>query len=463
MGELVSGFGAACKAKLAGPGDREAAIRTPLEQLLTGYAETLGLKAVPYDEVRDPSRAVRSDHAIDVDGLITGYVEAKKPGDSIDPESFTGHNREQWRRQRDLPNLIYTNGVEWRLWRDGELIRDPVRLTGGRLERAGTALAPTDEELELLLTDFLRWKPAPIMSVVALTRAVAPLTRLLRSEVLDQLVGERDAVAQGAAEYEQPFLGLARDWRQLLFPTATDDVFADGYAQAVTFALLLARTEDIDLGGLSLHDIGSALGAEHSLMGRALQLLTDNVAQDFKVTLDLLVRLVAAIDWARVRAGRQDTYLHLYERFLEVYDPELRKQSGSYYTPHEVVSQMVRLAEQLLQSRFAKPTGYADPAVWTLDPAMGTGTYLHQVITRAADAGVSRTGPAPCRRQSGPWHHAWSDSSFKWAHTPSLNYAPPGSCRNYRRRYPKVGSDSTSPTPSMTLTLKSLSSPPASA
>jgi hypothetical protein len=46
---------------------------------------------------------------------------------------------------------------------------------------------------------------------------------------------------------EQPFHGLARDWRQLLFPTASDDVFADGYAQAVAFALLLARTENIDL------------------------------------------------------------------------------------------------------------------------------------------------------------------------------------------------------------------------
>lgn len=79
-----------------------------------------------------------------------------------------------------------------------------------------------------MITDFLRWKPAPITSVGALVRAVAPPTRLLRGEVLDQLDTERRAIKAGEAEASQPFLGLARDWRTLLFPTATDDVFADG-------------------------------------------------------------------------------------------------------------------------------------------------------------------------------------------------------------------------------------------
>ncbi len=33
--DAVSDFGAACKVKLAGPGDREAATRSPLEALLS--------------------------------------------------------------------------------------------------------------------------------------------------------------------------------------------------------------------------------------------------------------------------------------------------------------------------------------------------------------------------------------------------------------------------------------------
>jgi hypothetical protein len=38
---------------------------------------------------------------------------------------------------------------------------------------------------------------------------------------------------------------LATDWRTLLFPDATDERFADGYAQAVTFGMLMARAKGI--------------------------------------------------------------------------------------------------------------------------------------------------------------------------------------------------------------------------
>lgn len=266
-----------------------------------------------------------------------------------------------------------------------------MHLGGGPLEKAGAALtAPA--ALEALLTDFLPWRPAPITNVLALVRAIAPLTRLLRGEVLDQLAHERRAVAQGASESAQPFLGLAKDWRALLFPTASDEVFADGYAQSVTFALLLARTENIELTG-SLHEIGTALGgAEHSLMGRALQLLTDHVAADFAVTLRLLTRVIGAVNWQRVQAGKRDAYLYLYEDFLDHYDNDLRKQSGSYYTPAEVVAQMVRLAEEALVTRFQRPAGFADPEVWTVDPAMGTATYLHEIIARVSAAVEEREG-----------------------------------------------------------------------
>lgn len=392
LADAVATFGDRCKSKLAGPGEAEAAIRAPIEQLLSHVGAHLSLSVVPHDEVRDTDRGVRPDYAISVKGAITGYVEVKKPGASIDPDSLTGHNLRQWQRQRDLPNLIYTNGTEWRLYRDSQPVGEPVHLTGGTLYTAGSKLA-APEAFEQILTDFLRWQPAPITSVAALVRAVAPLTRLLRGEVEDQLVSERRALAAGGREWDQPFLGLARDWRTLLFPTADDETFADGYAQAVTFALLLARTEGIQIGQRSLHEIGAKLGDEHSLMGRALQLLTDDVAEDFKVILDLLVRVVSAVDWGRVRKGRRDTYLHLYEHFLDEYDSELRQSSGSYYTPREVVDEMVRLVEECLATRLDKPKAFLDPSVVTVDPAMGTGTFLHTILERIVDRVTVTDGP----------------------------------------------------------------------
>lgn len=395
LSEAVSDFGDACKEKLAGPGDPEAAIRTPLEGLLEQFGQHLHVKAVFHDEVRDPERRVRPDYGVSIDGAISGYVEVKAPGHGVDPAGFKGHDLEQWERQKDLPNLLYTNGSEWRLFRDGEPVGDPVALSGGPLAKAGAKLtAPPD--FEELLTDFLRWKPAPIGSVTALVRAIAPLTRLLRSEVLEQLSAERKAVKAGASEYEQPFLGLAADWRRLLFPAAEDEEFADGYAQTVTFALLLARSDGIELDGATLHTVGDELGDHHSLMGRALQLLTDTVAKDFKVTLDLLVRVVGAVEWPEVRKGKRDTYLHLYEHFLEEYDPKLRQESGSYYTPIEVVEQMVRLTDEVLKSRLGLK-GFGDERVTTVDPAMGTGTFLQAVIDRAAEQIAEEDGPGMVR------------------------------------------------------------------
>ncbi|UQU65093.1 N-6 DNA methylase [Couchioplanes caeruleus] len=389
MDVAVRDFSAACASKLAGPGEREAAIRSPIETLLGAAGRQLGVTAVFHDEVRDTERQVRPDYGVSVGGAITGYVEVKAPGKSIDPNGLRGHDRVQWERQRDLPNLLYTNGTEWRLYRDGELVDAPVRFSGN-LDSGGVSAPPAFQKL---LTDFLRWQPAPITSVGALVRAVAPLTRLLRGEVLDQLAAERKAVRSGAEREVQPFLGLAQDWRRMLFPQADDATFADGYAQTVTFALLLARTDSIKVTGQSLHTIGEQLRAEHSLMGRALQLLTDDLARDFKVTLDLLARLVDVVDWPRVRRGRRDTYLHLYEHFLDEYDPELRKASGSYYTPVELVEQMVRLTEDVLVSRLGKPRGFADPNVLTVDPAMGTGTYLQTVLERIAKVAEAHDGP----------------------------------------------------------------------
>lgn len=392
LGPLVSAFGAKCAEKLAGPGDPEAAIRAPLEALVEGAGKLIGVPAVLHDEVRDSERQVRPDYGVSVNKAIMGYIEVKAPGRGIDPVGFTGHDRVQWERQRDLPNLIYTNGTKWRLYRDGQPVGSEVVLTDQPLAVAGGQL-PATPDLESLLTGFLRWKAAPITSVSALVRAIAPLTRLLRGEVVDQLAQEKRRRRGGATPDDLPFSGLATDWRRLLFPQADEATFADGYAQAVTFALLLARTEGIPLTGRSLHDIGANLGAGHSLMGRALQLLTDDVAADFKVTLDLLVSVVGAVQWDRIRTGKRDVYLYLYEQFLEAYDPAKRQASGTYYTPRELVTEMVRLVESVLTGRLHVADGFRAAQVTVVDPSMGTGTYLHTIIDRTQAAVADADGP----------------------------------------------------------------------
>ncbi|MDN6494636.1 MAG: type I restriction enzyme HsdR N-terminal domain-containing protein, partial [Corynebacterium casei] len=112
---LVAQFGAAAKDSLNGPGEPEAALATPVDNLLREYGENvLSRKVVLHAEVREDSGNVRPDFGVRIDGLMSGHVELKKPGTSLDPDTYgkTTHNGKQWKRLSKLPNLLHTNGLE---------------------------------------------------------------------------------------------------------------------------------------------------------------------------------------------------------------------------------------------------------------------------------------------------------------------------------------------------------------
>src|SRR5205823_7514705 len=70
------------------------------------------------------------------------------------------------------------------------------------------------------------------------------------------------------------------------------------------------------------------------------------------------------------------------------------KQTGSYYTPPEVVGAMVRLVDDVLRSaRFGLHEGLASSAVTLADPAVGTGTFPLGVLRRIADTIEANQGP----------------------------------------------------------------------
>ncbi len=59
-------------------------------------------------------------------GAITvGHCEAKDIGLDINPRAMKDANKEQFERYRKaLPNLVYTNGVDFRFYKQGQLTRD---------------------------------------------------------------------------------------------------------------------------------------------------------------------------------------------------------------------------------------------------------------------------------------------------------------------------------------------------
>lgn len=377
----VSRFGAAAKAKLqnvAATGQPEDQLRAPLEGLLADFAALAGFLPADVVAVGESSLSdlkSRPDYAVTVSNALAGFIEVKAPGKGADPRRFRDrHDREQWERLRSLPNLVYTDGNEFSLWRSGELVDAVVRLTGD-VATSGAALAAPGT-LQMLFEAFLRWHPLPPRSAKQLAETTARLCRLLRDEVEEQLALESPALTQ-----------LAGDWRHLLFPEATNAQFADGYAQAVTFGLLMARARDIRLGD-GLSPVASELGRTNSLIGAALRLLTDDADNQatLKTSLGTLVRVLDAVQWAAISGDDADAWLYFYEDFLDVYDRNLRKETGSYYTPPQVVRTMVRLVDEVLRTeRFALPAGLSSPAVTIADPAVGTGTFLLGVFRQIAE------------------------------------------------------------------------------
>ena len=388
--EIISRFGLEARAKLSNPGvsgEPEDQLRAPLEALVANLAELAGLPAGSVVAVGETSLAdlkTRPDYAVTRENALIGFIEVKAPGKGADPRRFRDkHDREQWAKLRTLPNLVYTDGNGFSLWRNGELAGNIVRLDGD-VETAGGRLAAPDS-LVALFADFFQWEPQPPRSAAELAVTTARLCRLLREEVAEQL-------KRGSA----PLTSLATDWRRLLFPSATDEAFADGYAQAVTFGLLMARARNIPLAG-GLDRVARELRQTNTLIGTALRLLTDDDDNEatLKTSLATLSRVLDAVHWPDVSRGDPEAWLYFYEEFLSVYDNELRKRTGSYYTPPEVVQAMVRLVDEALRSdrRFALPEGLGSPDVVVADPAAGTGTYLLGILRRIAETTEADQGP----------------------------------------------------------------------
>jgi hypothetical protein len=102
-------------------GEPEDQLRSPFENLMNECARALALDVVCTGETPLPNRLGRPDFAIHLDTLLSGFVELKAPGFGANPNHFTGHNRDQWKRFQFIPNLLYSDGNEWALYRYGKL------------------------------------------------------------------------------------------------------------------------------------------------------------------------------------------------------------------------------------------------------------------------------------------------------------------------------------------------------
>lgn len=314
----------------------------------------------------------RPDVVVQLDGQTNGYVELKAPDKPADPTKLkTKHDQDQWKKFQLLPNLIYSNGLEWRLYRyDGSKPALVTAIKLGNYIKDGAAAvtdADADALVSLLQTSYT-WKVITPTTPEGLAKLLAPLANLFRKEVSDALTVKGSKIEN-----------VRNIWKQTLFPRATDEQFADIYAQTVTYALLLAQLDGANI--LDTADAVKTLKTGHELLSSALKILTDDALKDeLGPGLATLLRVISALDAKAFKAQEERLWLYFYEYFLAAYDKKLRNQYGVYYTPVEVVGAQVRLVDEVLKTKLGITDGYADENVVLLDPAAGTGAYPLAVI-----------------------------------------------------------------------------------
>jgi hypothetical protein len=251
-----------------------------------------------------------------------------------------------------------------------------------------------------------------IRSAAALAARMADVAAVVRDEVVALYeVETRDG----------PLRLLFEEVKKNLRADLDPSGFADMYAQTMVYGILTARIthpEDFEADALNavLKFENPFLDALYSSFRRK----GDQVFDVDEFGLFDLAELLGKSNIEQVLADfgaaerKDDPVVFFYEEFLDRYDPDQRRELGTYYTPIPVVRFIVRAVDSIIKTEFGLPLGVADQTSWgdyaknrgisipgglnkndkvvrIIDPATGTGTFLLEWM-RQAEANLREAG-----------------------------------------------------------------------
>jgi type I restriction-modification system DNA methylase subunit len=341
-------------------------------------------------------------------GQITvGHCEAKDIGLDIDPRAMKDANKEQFERYRKaLPNLVYTNGIDFRFYKHGELTR------GISIADLPMGVKPKPDQFAALanqLRDFAAERLQTITSAERLAEMMAGKAVLIKDILFNSLKEDKDLGTELNGQFQ-----AFRD--QLIHDLSPED-FADLYAETVAYGLFGARLHDSTLQTFTREEALQLLPKSNPFLRNLFGYVAGpQLDERIRRTIDELAEIFQATDLLKLFADfgkftqRNDPFIHFYETFLAQYNPAKRKSRGVWYTPEPVVNFIVRAVDDVLKTEFGLADGLADTSkiavdwdtgqkdkkgkpviirkevhrVQILDPAAGTGTFLAEVIKQIA-------------------------------------------------------------------------------
>ncbi|WP_344202032.1 type ISP restriction/modification enzyme [Pseudolysinimonas kribbensis] len=394
---MIETYFSSARQILATPGAKpESSLYPGFHALLEQTALFLGEPTVSFVSQADAESIGIPDWRVSKAGELLGWIELKSPHKRLD--ALSGHDLEQKGRFVDgLSNLILTNGWQWQHYQDGRLV---TSVTAGSPESFEATALPTaldesdTQRFQDLFAGFLASTLVDYTSVGAAVSALAVRARAIRNGLTE--IGEAGAGPN--------LLELRDSFRSLVFrngQTFDWPRFVDSYVQIAVFGALLWRLESKKPISLLLQ-VGLKQGV-HPLLYQCLKILwsADSRPEILEPVLEGLVQTINLIPpslFEPPAAEREyqrvpDPIVHAYEPFFAVYDSKGREAAGVYYTPIEVVQQIVSGVESILIGTLGRNDGLLDPGAKFVDPATGTGTFLLGLAEAVGDIARSQGLP----------------------------------------------------------------------
>ena len=351
-----------------------------------------------------------------------GWCEAKDIGKDIRRFAATDYSKEQKARYvKGLPNLIYTNMLDFEFIRDGKSI---AFISIAEAKLGLPARRKAFAELEKWLCDFAAQSPVHIGTAEHLAERMAGKTALIKDMMSKALVADK------AANLSTALIGQYEAFQDNLIRDISVTDFADIYAETIAYGLFAARLHDETPGKFSRIRVPDLLPKSNPFLRSLFGYIAGyDLDERIRRVIDELCDIFRVADLHEIfkdfgrSTNRVDPFLHFYETFLAAYNPAKRKARGVWYTPEAVVHFIVRAVDEVLKTDFDLAEGLADTSqvtidwddrqadakgnaitgkrdvhrVQILDPATGTGTFLAEVIRLVAER-VQHTAPG-----------AWSD------------------------------------------------------
>lgn len=328
--------------------------------------------------------------------LILGYAETK----DLDVELDQIEKSEQLKRYLGYPNLILTNYLEFRFFRNGEKYQTIkiAEIKYGVVQSIEASFASLEHEIKA----FISGKPETIKSAEKLAKIMGGKASRIREYVYRYITSEKNIKSE-------ELFNLFEAMKKLLVHDLSHEQFSDMYAQTLVYGLFVARYYDKSPLNFSRSEARELVPASNPFLQKFFDHIggTDFIKKLSYIT-DELCAVFSVSDIPTIMNRKynlfgetvdKDPIIHFYEDFLEEYDPDLKRKMGAYYTPVPVVKFMVKAVDELLIKEFGLKDGLADtvkishtisiqntkrkvsiPRVQILDPAVGTATFLNEII-----------------------------------------------------------------------------------